>query len=292
MVQDRGYNVDQLVGIPEDANGIDTTWLEKKLQELEIGKNKSPKSPYYSAVLYTVPTYSNPSGTILSHERRQKLVKLARQHDVLVICDDVYDMLYQNSTSKPPPPLIAYDMEESTTGLGNVISNGTFSKILSPGVRCGWVQARGLHASGGSPAHFVSKLILETLQNNDLKNHIAKTRNVLSERMTNGLITAIDELLVPLGCSYHKPKGGYFLWLKLPQSITSQALEQTIKKNGILVSCGYGYKFAVPSKGNDNNTVEIGSHVRLCFAFYTTPELKLAVERLHQAIQICVESQH
>jgi DNA-binding transcriptional MocR family regulator len=142
MVQDRGYNVDQLVGIPEDANGIDTTWLEKKLQELEIGKNKSPKSPYYSAVLYTVPTYSNPSGTILSHERRQKLVKLARQHDVLVICDDVYDMLYQNSTSKPPPPLIAYDMEESTTGLGNVISNGTFSKILSPGVRCGWVQAR------------------------------------------------------------------------------------------------------------------------------------------------------
>ncbi|KAG2177042.1 hypothetical protein INT43_007698 [Umbelopsis isabellina] len=308
MVKDRGYKTDQLVGIPEDADGIDIAWLEGKLRELEIGKNKSVESPYYSAVLYTVPTYSNPSGTILSHERRQKLVQLAHQHDMLVICDDVYDMLYQPSEGKSLPPLVSYDMAYSSEGNGNVISNGTFSKILSPGVRCGWVQARsglikrlakrqgcssisGLHASGGSPAHFVSKLILETLRTKDLQKHIAKTRDILSERMTDGLITPIDELLLPLGCSYHKPKGGYFLWLKLPQSITSQALEQTILKNRIKVSCGYGYHFAVPSKDHDTYKLEIGSHVRLCFAFYSTSDLKSAVERLHQAIKICLESQ-
>lgn len=137
----------------------------------------------------------------------------------------------------------------------------------------------------------MSKLILETLRNKDLEKHIAKTRNILSERMTNGLICPIDELLLPLGCSYNKPKGGYFLWLKLPQSITSQQVEQTILKKSIKVSCGYGYKFAVPSEGDDDYKLEIGSHIRLCFAFYSTPELKLAVERLHQAIKICLESQ-
>lgn len=142
MVKDRGYKTDQLVGVPEDTDGIDIAWLEGKLRELEIGRNKSPESPYYSAVLYTVPTYSNPSGTILSHERRQKLVQLAHQHNILVICDDVYDMLYQPSEGKPLPPLVSYDIAYNSEGNGNVISNGTFSKILSPGVRCGWVQAR------------------------------------------------------------------------------------------------------------------------------------------------------
>lgn len=142
MVKDRGYKTEQLVGIPEDADGIDIAWLEEKLRELQIGKDKSSKSPYYSAVLYTVPTYSNPSGTILSHQRREKLVQLAYQHDILVICDDVYDMLYQPSEGKPLPLLVSYDMVYDSEGDGNVISNCTFSKILSPGVRCGWVQAR------------------------------------------------------------------------------------------------------------------------------------------------------
>lgn len=141
----------------------------------------------------------------------------------------------------------------------------------------------------------VSKLILESLRSKDLQKHVANTRNILRERMTNGLMSPIDELLLPLGCSYHKPKGGYFLWLKLPQFITSQAIEQTILKKQIKVSCGYGYHFAVPSPDDDDDDdaykLEIGSHVRLCFAFYSTSELKLAVERLHQAIKICLESQ-
>jgi DNA-binding transcriptional MocR family regulator len=80
----------------------------------------------------------------LSHPRRQKLVELARRHHVLVICDDVYDMLYQDRTHMPPPSLVSYDLndEDEHIGQGNIVSNGTFSKILSPGMRCGWVQAR------------------------------------------------------------------------------------------------------------------------------------------------------
>lgn len=143
MVKDRGFAQDQLVAVPEDAQGIDIDWLELKLDELKIGK--SPVHPqYYNAVLYTVPTYSNPSGATLSHPRRQKLVELARRHHVLVICDDVYDMLYQDRAHMPPPSLVSYDLNDESEhiGQGNIVSNGTFSKILSPGMRCGWVQAR------------------------------------------------------------------------------------------------------------------------------------------------------
>lgn len=143
MVKDRGFQQSQLVAVPEDADGIDIEWVEMKLEELQIGK--TPLDPrYYNVALYTVPTYGNPSGTILSHQRRQKLVEIARRHHMLVICDDVYDMLYQDPGCMPPPSLVSYDLEDEADhqGQGNIVSNGTFSKILSPGMRCGWVQAR------------------------------------------------------------------------------------------------------------------------------------------------------
>ncbi|KAI9290109.1 pyridoxal phosphate-dependent transferase [Umbelopsis sp. AD052] len=143
MIKDRGFDQKQLVAVPEDADGIKIEWLQKKMDELQIGAS-SAHPRFYSGVLYTVPTYSNPSSTILSHERRLQLVELARRHNLLVICDDVYDMLYYDTTIQPPPSLISYDLHDIQTrpGRGNVISNGTFSKILAPGTRCGWIQAR------------------------------------------------------------------------------------------------------------------------------------------------------
>jgi DNA-binding transcriptional MocR family regulator len=143
MVKDRGFDQKQLVAVPEDADGIKIEWLQKKLDELQIGAS-SAHPRFYNAVLYTVPTYSNPSSTTLSHERRMQLVELARRHNLLIICDDVYDMLYYDTTIRSPPSLISYDLNdmESRPGRGNVISNGTFSKILAPGMRCGWIKAR------------------------------------------------------------------------------------------------------------------------------------------------------
>ncbi|KAH8553451.1 pyridoxal phosphate-dependent transferase [Umbelopsis sp. PMI_123] len=301
MVKDRGFDQNQLVAVPEDDDGIQVDWLEQKLNELQIGD--SPAHPrYYNAVLYTVPTYSNPSGSILTHERRQKLVELACRHHLLVICDDVYDMLYQDSTSRPPPSLISYDLNDVNNhpGRGNIISNGTFSKILAPGMRCGWVQARpeiinlltnsGLYSSGGSPAHFVSKMILETLKNGSLLKHIGHSRLVLRDRLVNGLLKPIDNFLVPLGCSYREPQGGYFVWLKLPKSINSNKLQNTIERHKINVSCGYGYRFAVPSNDAIENKLDIGRHVRLCFAYYSTSDLNTAIGYLHQAIKLCIEA--
>lgn len=143
MVKDRGFDQKQLVAVPEDADGIKIEWLQRKLDELQIGASAAHPH-FYNAVLYTVPTYSNPSSSTLSHERRIQLVELARRHNLLIICDDVYDMLYYDTTIRSPPSLISYDLNdmESRPGRGNVISNGTFSKILAPGMRCGWIKAR------------------------------------------------------------------------------------------------------------------------------------------------------
>lgn len=134
----------------------------------------------------------------------------------------------------------------------------------------------------------VSKLILEALRDQSLAKHIGRTRHVLNDRLINGLLQPIDELLLPLGCSYCEPKGGYFVWLKLPSAINSAKLEQLIVQNEIKVSCGYGYRFAVPTDGDMENKRDIGMHVRLCFAFYSTSDLRTAIGRLHQAVKLCM----
>jgi DNA-binding transcriptional MocR family regulator len=132
-------------------------------------------------------------------------------------------------------------------------------------------------------------MILEALKNGSLSKHIGDTRLVLHDRLVNGLLKPIDNLLVPLGCSYCKPWGGYFVWLKLPKSISSTQLQDTIEKHKIDVSCGYGYKFAVPSDGDIDSKLDIGRHIRLCFAYYNTLDLNTAVGYLHQAIQLCID---
>jgi DNA-binding transcriptional MocR family regulator len=135
----------------------------------------------------------------------------------------------------------------------------------------------------------VSKLILEALKNGSLSKHIGNSRLVLRDRLENGLLKPVDNLLVPLGCSYCKPRGGYFVWLRLPRSVSSIQLQNTIEKHKINVSCGYGYKFAVPSDGDIDSKLEIGRHIRLCFAYYDTLDLNTAVSYLHQAIRLCID---
>ncbi|KAK6536583.1 hypothetical protein TWF281_000810 [Arthrobotrys megalospora] len=141
-------------------------------------KSSIPK-PLYRHVLYCVPTFSNPTGTTLSLSSRTQLVKLAREHDILLITDDVYDFLdYQNSPSKQQhntpaiKRLVDIDRELGVNPgeKGNTLSNCSFSKILGPGVRCGWVEGAtgvladamgrsGANHSGGTPCQFSSTII-------------------------------------------------------------------------------------------------------------------------------------
>ena len=128
---DHGFNV---VSLPTDAQGLRVHALEEAL---------SVHSP---AFLYLIPTFQNPVGATLTPERHARLVELSRKTDLLIVADEVYHLL--NYSDAPPAPLAFYSEQ------ANILSLGSFSKILAPGLRLGWVQS--------SPA-LVEKLALSGL---------------------------------------------------------------------------------------------------------------------------------
>ncbi|KAJ3217413.1 hypothetical protein HDU67_007996 [Dinochytrium kinnereticum] len=191
VLEDHGIDRKSTWKIPVDENGLLVDELKKVLEQ-----NPSPKLPppikdekRFPYLLFLVPTFSNPSGTTLSHERREALVKLARQHDILVVCDDVYQLLpFGNNL----PPQRVYHFDRGST-FGNVISNQSFSKILAPGSRLGWIEAgpgiinqyekSGLMYSGGSPNHFFSGMATSALKLGLLDSHLAFLRGIYQQRM-------------------------------------------------------------------------------------------------------------
>lgn len=143
----------------DHGEGIDLAFWRQRLEEIDSEHVSQPMSALkkqsidfpkiYKHVLYLVPTNSNPIGHTISYDARVKIVELARQFDVLVIADDVYDFLRwpkeehsRSGTLEPPIPRLV-DIDRSLQGgspFGNSISNGSFSKIVAPGMRVGWVE--------------------------------------------------------------------------------------------------------------------------------------------------------
>lgn len=161
--------------VPEDEEGIDIAHLRREIQKSEDDAqakgNSSPRfkphrerAKVYKHIMYCVPSFSNPSSRTMSLRRRQELVLLAREFDMLVICDDVYDMLQwpakddeshvanletqlEATEAAHLPRLVDVDRELSggaervgADGFGNAISNGTVSKLAGPGLRTGWCE--------------------------------------------------------------------------------------------------------------------------------------------------------
>lgn len=146
-----GYTKDQFVGIAEENDsGINVDILEDYLIKHYHTSDKGPFFPQdknndvdniiFNSVLYCVPTHANPTGSVLSNEKREKLVQLGRKYNMLIICDDVYDIL--TFEGEIPKRLVAYDLESAGENSNHVVvSNGSFSKLLAPGARAGWIEA-------------------------------------------------------------------------------------------------------------------------------------------------------
>ena len=160
IFQDAGF-AGKLRGVPESENGIDISFLSKALETFE-GDNQQngvhpelkPAGQYgkiFRHILYVTPTFSNPSAKTYSEDIREQLLALARKYDILIVSDDVYDFLrwpaedtkLTSVNLAPIPPRIV-DLDRATSdenSWGNSISNGSFSKIVAPGVRVGWAEA-------------------------------------------------------------------------------------------------------------------------------------------------------
>ncbi|KAI4112157.1 MAG: hypothetical protein LQ339_000165 [Xanthoria mediterranea] len=271
----------------------------------------------YRHVIYAVPTFSNPSSRTMTLRRRQELVQIARQYDALVITDDVYDQLQwlskhiaKPSTYDDPSPslrqallprLVDIDRwfqggaeRHGADGFGNVVSNGSFSKLAAPGVRCGWAEGSesfilglskcGSSASGGAPSQMTSTFMAQLLSSGELEKHIYTTLQPAYARRYNSMISAIERYLLPLEVTLPQSDrdvvGGYFLWLKLPKPLVAEAVAQRAEAEENLI-IGQGPLFAV--YGDERKDLE--RQVRICFSWEAEENLSEGIQRLATVIR-------
>ncbi len=251
----------RIVSLPTDGAGLVVEALERAL------KADRPK------FLYVIPAFQNPSGHTLTQQRRLRLLELARQNDLLVLADEVYQFL--NYTVQPPRCFGAY------TETDGVVSLGSFSKILAPGLRLGWVQANprlirrlagsGLLDSGGGMNPFTSAIVRGVIESGDLKKNISRLVEAYAARLR-----ALDESLrrhLPQA-EFATPEGGYFFWVRLPgqdtQELRKQApAHQVDFRPGILFS----------SQG------ALRDYLRLSISYYEVEDLERGVRRLAECLQ-------
>ena len=198
--------------MPSDDNGIITERLEERMLA-------GPK------LLYTVPNFQNPTGVTLALERRKRIVELARRHALPMVEDDPYrELRFEGETL---PRLITLDgthrKQRAGGYAGNVILLNTFSKILAPGLRVGWVVAapevigKLVQAKQGVDLHTPTlnqMIAYELAASGFLQQHIQIIRAIYRERR-NAMLAALQACFPPEVCWTH-PQGGMFLWVTLP----------------------------------------------------------------------------
>jgi DNA-binding transcriptional MocR family regulator len=249
--------------IPEDDNGMKVDALEKTLRTLQHQGRKA-------RLLYLVPTFNNPSGTTLNIERRRQLVKLARDYDLLVVEDDVYHQLWYDAA--PPPSIYSLAPAE------NVIRLGSFSKILAPGLRLGWMQAApeiiqrcvdsGVFESGGGAGQFTSHVVAAFIELGLLDQQVKILRKEYGRRR-DILLNALERRLADK-CNFLKPGGGFFVWLKLPRGTDSLDLLPNAEAGG--VSFVPGVRFHTDGRGQNR--------CRLNFTMVSVEDLAEGARRL------------
>jgi DNA-binding transcriptional MocR family regulator len=201
----------RLLGVPLDEEGMRLDILENLLIR------------YRPKLIYTLPTFQNPSGRTMAPRRRLRLLELARRHRVPIVEDDPYGELYY--TSQDPSPLLALDQD------GYVIYLSTFSKILFPGLRLGWVaaprpvierlsqikQLADLHCST-----LIQGAVHEFCQRGALDNHLDRVRDRYRQRR-NAMLVALTKY-GPTGLEWDEPQGGFNLWCRLPSGVKARQL--------------------------------------------------------------------
>ncbi|AIQ60256.1 PLP-dependent aminotransferase family protein [Paenibacillus borealis] len=235
---------------------------------------------YRPKLLYAVPTFNNPSGATWSKERREQVVGLCRKYGVLILEDNPYgEITFDETPGAYPPALAAID--RNLDGDSCVVYTGTFSKIVAPGLRTGWItgpselirvaakakQAADLHSSA-----IDQRALHELLQRFDLEGHIRLISREYQSRMK--LLSAELSSRNWEGASFLEPRGGMFLWLILPDQIHTAELLPLAVEQGVAFVPGEVFYSERPLK----------NAMRLNFT-HTRPELlPLAVQRLETAL--------
>ncbi len=219
-------------------------------------------------------------GTTMPQEQRERLVQLAKEYDFIIVADEVYHPLNYTSYAPTPPKSFAAYIDAE-----NVISLGSFSKILAPGLRIGWLQAHsekierfktcGLLDSSGGLNPFTSAITRGVIESGGLDNNIKKLINIYRSRL-HVMNSALQEQLPDI--EYIVPHGGYFFWLRLPEKTDAKELRKSAQifkvdfRPGTLFSSRDGLK----------------NQIRLCFVHYEEGEIREGILRLKECLNKAV----
>ena len=244
-----------VVPLAMDDDGLDPDALERAL---DVGP--APR------LLYTIPTFQNPSGRTLSEDRRRRVVELARAHDLLVLEDDPYGLVRFEGAA--PPSLFELDGGE------RVVYSSSFSKTIAPGLRVGYFVLpveleRELEAAAVStyitPVLLGQATVYEFLRRGNFEPNLDRVRALLGARRD----AMLDALTTDLAghATWSRPEGGYFLWLELAGDRDAGALLERATDAGVTFVAGADFGGAPNS-------------VRLAYSFVSPDEIREGVRRL------------
>jgi GntR family transcriptional regulator/MocR family aminotransferase len=254
----------KIVGAPIDENGLQVEHLEKLVQQ------------HHPKLIYTMPTFQNPTNVCLSTPRRRQLVTLAAQYNIPILEDDFVGDLRYDGYSQPTL--------KSLDQTGNIIYISTFSKMLMPGLRIGFLVAEGpvyeqlVHLkriNDLASSNLIQHVLATYITIGRYQTHLNRSRRAYRKRR-DAMLSALARHL-PTHVSFTTPLGGLFIWLQLPNEISSEALLAAAIKEGVIFAPGTSF---FPNRAE-------GSHyLRLNFAIQTPQAIETGIQRLSQALRV------
>jgi 2-aminoadipate transaminase len=260
----------QVAHVPMDAEGLIPEALEERVRRLRA-HGRAAK------FLYTVPNHQNPAGVSMSEERRQHVVELAEELDLLIVEDNPYGLLDFKGEIRRSLRSLAPE---------RVVYVGTLSKIFSPGIRVGWVAAAGpvrdklvlLKEAADLCQSNLTQFVAERwLATQPWQRQVEDYREVYRERCDVLLEALRTEL--PAGCSWSTPTGGFFVWLQLPEGLDSG--EMLAKAIGARVAYVPGRAFFADGTG--------AGAMRLSFCYPQPAQIREGVRRLAEVLHAEIE---
>ena len=252
-----------VVGIPMDKQGMQVENLEKLLQQ------------HHPKLIYTIPNFHNPTGTCLSSSRRRELIVLADRYNVPILEDDfVGDLRYDG---RAQPSLKALDPG------GRVIYANTFSKMIMPGLRVGFLLIEGpiyehlvnfKRVNDLATSALIQRALEAYVTVGRYQSHLRRSCQIFRKRR-DAMISAIQRYL-PTGIRFDTPQGGLFLWVRLPDKMSSDDL--------LPIACQEGVDF-VPGSRFFPERLQGVDWIRLNFVVHSTEEIEVGIQRLGTAIE-------
>ncbi len=253
-------------GVACDQEGMLPDALEQTIRQAEL-EGRKPK------LIYTVPTFQNPQGWTMSLERRTAMVAIAQQHDVPILEDDCYVDLRYDGRDVPS----IYSLADA----GCVSYVASFSKIIAPGMRLGYMTAprellqRALAVKSGGSVNTFAAFAVHRYATGQLYAHIEEIGDIQRIKRDT-MLAALDEHFGQ-GATWSRPEGGLYIWVKLPDGVDATAI-----RNKVLDTVDVGYQVG-PLFAADG--VSGRNCLRLCFGYNTPDEIQEGIARLASAFR-------